>query len=59
MFLFGLGLVVGNMLRGKLADRTLMPLLYGTLGARAVVLFAFYFLVESRVAAAICVLLMA
>lgn len=59
LFLFGLGLVIGNTLGGKLADRTLMPLLYVTLAAQALVLFAFFFLVESRIASAVCVLLMA
>lgn len=59
LFLFGLGLVVGNILGGKLADRALMPLLYISLAAQAIVLFAFFFVVESRAASAVCVLLMA
>ncbi|MDQ2151347.1 MFS transporter [Alcaligenaceae bacterium C4P045] len=59
LFLFGLGLFIGNILGGKLADRALMPLLYVTLAAQAVVLFAFFFVVESRVASAVSVLLMA
>jgi len=59
LFLFGVGLFVGNILGGKLADRALMPLLYATLAGQALVMFAFYFVVESRVASAVCVLLMA
>ena len=59
LFLFGLGLFIGNILGGKLADRALMPLLYVTLAAQAVVLFAIFFVVESRVASAVSVLLMA
>lgn len=59
MFLFGLGLFIGNILGGKLADKALMPLLYITLAGQAIVLFAFFFVVESVVASAICVLLMA
>lgn len=59
LFLFGLGLFIGNILGGKLADRALMPLLYATLAGQALVLFAFFFVVESRVASALCVLLMA
>lgn len=59
LFLFGLGLFVGNLLGGKLADRALMPLLYATLAGQALVLFVFFFVVESRVASALCVLLMA
>ena len=59
LFLFGLGLFVGNLLGGKLADRALMPLLYVTLAGQALVLFAFFFVVESRAASALCVLLMA
>lgn len=48
-----------NLLGGKLADRALMPLLYVTLAGQALVLFAFFFVVESRVASALCVFLMA
>ena len=57
--LFGLGLFVGNILGGRLADRALMPLLYVTLGAQAAVLLGFYFVAENQVASAICVFLMA
>nr|SAY46174.1 Inner membrane transport protein YdhP [Serratia marcescens] len=59
LFLFGLGLFVGNILGGRLADRALMPLLYTTLGGQAVILFVFYFLAESQVASVICIFFMA
>ncbi|TXC70181.1 MFS transporter [Sphingomonas ginsenosidivorax] len=55
---FGLGLFVGNILGGKLADRALMPLLYVTLAAQAVVLFAFYFVADSQLASVFCIFLM-
>lgn len=58
LVLFGLGLFVGNIVGGRLADRALMPLLYVTLAAQAVVLFAFYFLAGSQIASAICIFLM-
>lgn len=38
MLLFGLGLFVGNQLSGRYADRALMPMLYVTLAAQAVVI---------------------
>lgn len=56
--LFGLGLFVGNILGGRLADRALMPLLYVSLTGQAVVLLAFYFLAESQIASAISIFLM-
>lgn len=56
--LFGLGLFVGNILGGRLADRALMPLLYVTLAAQASVLVAFYFLADGQIASAICIFLM-
>lgn len=59
LFLFGLGLFLGNLAGGKLADRALMPVLYATLAGQALVLLAFYFLAGSQVASAICVFLMA
>jgi predicted MFS family arabinose efflux permease len=40
LLLFGAGLFVGNYVGGKLADRALIPAVFGTLGALAVVLFA-------------------
>ncbi|WP_374373983.1 MFS transporter [Dongia sp.] len=40
LLLFGLGLIAGNLLGGKLADRALMPALVGTLMALSAVLVA-------------------
>lgn len=57
--LFGLGLFVGNILGGRLADRELMPLLYVTLSAQALVLLAFYVVADSQIASAISIFLMA
>ncbi|EJF88913.1 MFS transporter [Bartonella tamiae] len=59
LLLFGFGLFIGNYIGGKLADKALMPLLYATLIGQAVVLFIFYLVVESQVATALCVFLMA
>ncbi|KXU37003.1 MFS transporter [Cephaloticoccus primus] len=59
LFLFGLGLFIGNLLGGRLADRALMPLLYATLAGQALVMFVLFVAVESRAASALCVLLMA
>lgn len=59
MLLFGLGLFVGNQLGGKYADRALMPMLYLTLAAQAVVLLVFNFTAHSQVLSAICIFLMA
>jgi MFS transporter, DHA1 family, inner membrane transport protein len=57
--LFGFGLFVGNILGGRLADRALMPLLYVTLAAQAIVLLAFYVMADSQIASAISIFLMA
>ncbi|RMX06875.1 MFS transporter [Corticibacter populi] len=59
LFLFGLGLFIGNLVGGRFADRALMPVLYVTLGGQALVLLAFWLLVDSRVASSVCVFLMA
>jgi DHA1 family inner membrane transport protein len=59
MLLFGLGLFVGNQLGGRYADRALMPMLYFTLAAQAVVLFVFNFTAHSQIMSAICIFLMA
>nr|CAD7569058.1 unnamed protein product [Timema californicum] len=52
MLLFGLGLFVGNQLGGRYADRALMPMLYVTLAAQAVVLLVFNFTAHSQVMSA-------
>ncbi|CCG88669.1 MFS transporter [Erwinia piriflorinigrans] len=59
MLLFGLGLFMGNQLGGRYADRALMPMLYFTLAAQAVVLFVFNFTAHSQIMSAICIFLMA
>lgn len=56
--LFGLGLFIGNILGGRFADKALMPLLYVSLGAQAVILLAFYLLAGNQMASAICIFLM-
>ncbi|GGV14623.1 MFS transporter [Kitasatospora herbaricolor] len=57
LVLFGLGMVGGNLLGGKLADRALMPLLYVTLGSLALVLALFTVTAHNRFAAAATVTL--
>lgn len=59
LIVFGLGLFVGNWLGGRYADKALMPMLYATLLAQAVVLFAFHWLASSQIASVICIFLMA
>ncbi|MGA4957193.1 MFS transporter [Streptomyces lavendulocolor] len=53
LVLFGLGMVGGNLIGGKLADRALMPLLYVSLTALALVLALFTFTAHDKVAAAV------
>ncbi|GGM71486.1 MFS transporter [Longimycelium tulufanense] len=55
--LFGVGLVIGNMIGGRFADRALMPMLYAGLTGLAVVLFAFTWGAHSKIASAVCILL--
>ncbi|WP_232246903.1 hypothetical protein [Serratia plymuthica] len=57
MLLFGLGLFVGNQLGGRYADRALMPVLYFTLMAQAIMLFIFSFVAHSQIFSAICIFL--
>lgn len=57
LVLFGLGMVGGNLLGGKFADRHLMPLLYVSLGALAVVLSLFTLTAHDKIAAAVTVFL--
>ncbi|GAA1231692.1 MFS transporter [Kitasatospora nipponensis] len=51
--LFGLGLVVGNLVGGRFADRALMPMLYVSLGSLALVLALFTLTAHDRLAAAV------
>jgi MFS transporter, DHA1 family, inner membrane transport protein len=53
LLVFGVGLVAGNLIGGRLADRWLMPTLLGSLAALAVVLAAMTFAAHDRVAAVV------
>ncbi|MDT0567980.1 MFS transporter [Streptomyces sp. DSM 3412] len=53
LVLFGLGMVGGNLLGGKYADRALMPMLYVSLGALAVVLALFSLTAHGKITAAV------
>lgn len=55
LLLFGVGLAMGNILGGKLADRSLMPAVLGTLAALAVVLAVMEPALHSGVTAALFV----
>ncbi|MGH3588572.1 MAG: MFS transporter, partial [Pseudonocardia sp.] len=57
VLLFGAGLVVGNLVGARLADRALMPSIVGAIAALAVVLAAFTVTVHSPVPAAITLFL--
>ncbi|MFF7113907.1 MFS transporter [Streptomyces albogriseolus] len=57
LVLFGLGMVGGNLVGGKYADRALMPLLYVALGALAVVLALFTLTAHHKIAAAVTITL--
>ncbi|MCL7378451.1 MFS transporter [Streptomyces sp. 35G-GA-8] len=53
LVLFGLGMVAGNLIGGRFADRRLMPLLYVSLGSLAVVLALFTLTAHNKIAAAV------
>lgn len=57
LVLFGLGMVVGNLVGGRFADRRLMPMLCTVLGALAVVLALFTLTAHHKALAAVTVLL--
>ncbi|MEU8438414.1 MFS transporter [Streptomyces sp. NPDC029216] len=57
LVLFGLGMVAGNLVGGRFADRALMPMLYVSLGALALVLAAFTLTAHSKAGAAVTVTL--
>ncbi|GGX34904.1 MFS transporter [Streptomyces chryseus] len=57
LVLFGLGMVGGNLIGGRFADRALMPLLYVSLGALAAVLALFTLTAHDRIAAAVTIVL--
>ncbi|ROR24737.1 DHA1 family inner membrane transport protein [Comamonas sp. BIGb0124] len=58
MMAFGIGLFLGNALGGRYADRALMPLLYITLLAQALVLFVFAFAAHNQWLSILCIVLM-
>lgn len=55
LVLFGIGMVIGNLVGGRYADRALMPLLYVSLSALAIVLALMPFAAHSKAAAAVAV----
>ncbi|MFD7921002.1 MFS transporter, partial [Streptomyces sp. NPDC059740] len=57
MVLFGAGMVTGNLVGGRFADRALMPMLCTALGTLAVVLAVFTVTAHDRAAAAVTVFL--
>ncbi|MEV6650095.1 MFS transporter [Streptomyces sp. NPDC051219] len=57
LVLFGLGMVGGNLVGGRYADRKLMPMLYVSLGALAVVLALFTLTAHHKIAAAATIVL--
>lgn len=57
LVLFGLGMVGGNLIGGRFADRALMPMLCATLGSLAVVLALFTVTAHTRPGAAVTVVL--
>ncbi|RDZ27699.1 MFS transporter [Lysobacter silvisoli] len=58
LLVFGVGLIAGNLLGGRLADRRLARALVGTLMALAVVLGLMTFALHSKIAAVVFVLLL-
>ena len=57
LVLFGLGMVAGNLVGGRFADRRLMPMLYTALGGLAVVLALFTLGAHAKATAAVAVFL--
>jgi MFS transporter, DHA1 family, inner membrane transport protein len=57
LVLFGLGMVAGNLVGGRFADRRLMPMLYTALASLAAVLALFTVTAHGKVTAAVTVLL--
>ncbi|MEV6731304.1 MULTISPECIES: MFS transporter [unclassified Streptomyces] len=57
LVLFGLGMVAGNLIGGRFADRALMPMLYVSLGALAVVLAVFTLTAHTKIGAAATIVL--
>ncbi|HEY3505601.1 MAG TPA: MFS transporter [Actinocatenispora sp.] len=57
LVLFGLGMVVGNLVGGRYADRALMPMLFVALGGLAVVLALFTVTAHDKAGAAVTLFL--
>ncbi|SEO06789.1 MFS transporter, DHA1 family, inner membrane transport protein [Actinacidiphila rubida] len=57
LVLFGLGMVAGNLVGGRFADRRLMPMLYTALASLAAVLALFTVTAHGRITAAVTVFL--
>lgn len=57
LVLLGLGMVAGNLVGGRFADRALMPMLYTSLGALAVVLALFTVTAHTEAGAAVTLFL--
>lgn len=57
LILLGIGMVIGNLAGGNLADRALMPMLYVALGGLAVVLALFTFTAHNKILAAVTIML--
>ncbi|NSC19887.1 MFS transporter [Streptomyces albus subsp. chlorinus] len=57
MVVFGLGMVAGNLIGGRFADRRLMPMLFTALSGLALVLLLFTFLASGKVASVVAVFL--
>ncbi|MFI6293123.1 MFS transporter [Nonomuraea sp. NPDC050790] len=57
MALFGVGLVVGNIVGGKLADRALMPAIYGSVAALTLLAVALAWLAGNQIAFVVAITL--
>lgn len=55
LLLFGVGMILGNVLGGRLADRALRKALFGSLLVLALVLFAFGFAIQAKLPAILAV----
>ncbi|MBW6398131.1 MFS transporter [Roseomonas sp. HJA6] len=55
LLIFGVGLILGNLVGGRLADWRLMPALFATLAALVVIMLLATFAVHERIAAIACV----
>jgi MFS transporter, DHA1 family, inner membrane transport protein len=55
LLVFGAGLVAGNLIGGRLADRNLVPTMLGSLALLSIVLFAMTFAIHDRIAAVVFV----